>query len=92
MGYVTNDPKKADEQQPGGHGLYMDLGLMACPVCRREVPAWQDECPDCGVQAVARTALASAMPDVPAHLLTDDGDGPADRGADEGSPRTGESS
>ena len=69
MGYVTNDPKKADDQQPGGSGLMMDLGLMACPRCRREIPAWQDECPDCRVPAVARTALASVMPEIPAHLL-----------------------
>ncbi|HUG86556.1 MAG TPA: hypothetical protein VMM13_18455 [Euzebya sp.] len=72
MGYVTNDPKKGDEQQPGGSGLVLDLGLMACPQCRREVPSWQDECPDCGVRAVARTSLTSVMPDIPAHLLADD--------------------
>lgn len=78
MGYVTNDPKKADEQQPGGHGLVMDLGLMACPQCRREVPPWLAECDDCGVQVVARSQLRSPMPDIPAHLLAeDDEDDPA---------------
>ena len=74
MGYVTNDPKKGDEQQPGGHGLVMDLGLMACPQCRREVPTWLAECADCGVAAVPRTSLGSVMPDIPAHLLADEDD------------------
>jgi hypothetical protein len=72
MGYVTNDPKKADDQQPGGAGLVVDLDLRACPSCRREVPTWQDTCSDCGVQAVARTSLQSQVPDIPAHLLVDD--------------------
>ena len=73
MGFVTNDKKSGDEQQPGGGlGLSMDLDLRACPECRREVLQWQDSCPDCGVQAVARTSLATVMPDIPAHLLVDD--------------------
>ena len=45
MGFVTNDPKKSDEQQPGATGLIVDLGLMSCPECRREVPEWQDDPP-----------------------------------------------
>lgn len=72
MGFVTNDKKTGDEQQPGGSGLSMDLDLRACPECRREVPEWQDTCPDCGVQAVARTSIGAVMPDIPAHLLLDD--------------------
>jgi hypothetical protein len=75
MGYVTNDPKKADDQQPGGFGLVMDLGLMACPSCRRELPKWEPTCGDCGEAAVPRTELGSVMPDIPAHLLVDDEDG-----------------
>ena len=74
MGFVTNDPKKSDEQQPGATGLIVDLGLMSCPECRREVPEWQDDCPDCGVRAVPRASLGSQVPDVPAHLLGDDDD------------------
>ncbi|MGI9015590.1 MAG: hypothetical protein ACR2HR_00550 [Euzebya sp.] len=72
MGYVTNDPKKSDEQQPGGSGLMMDLGLMACPACGREVPDWKDTCPDCGVKSVPITQTAAKMPDIPAHLLDDE--------------------
>ncbi|CAN5348368.1 hypothetical protein BH23ACT9_BH23ACT9_21650 [soil metagenome] len=74
MGYVTNDPKKSDEQQPGGSGLVINLGLMACPQCRREVPGWLDECAECEVQAVPRTSLGTVMPAIPAHLLADDQD------------------
>ncbi len=71
MGYVTNDPKKGDEQQPGGHGLVVDLGLLVCPRCRREVPEWAATCPECGEVAVPRADLPAAVPDVPAHLLAD---------------------
>lgn len=80
MGYVTNDKKSGDEQRPGGSGLVVDLGLMACPQCRREVPDWLQECGTCGVTAVPRSSLGSVMPDVPAHLLADD----EDEGEDEG--------
>lgn len=90
MGFVTNDPKKGDEQQPGASGLFEDLGLMACPSCRREVPEWSRDCPDCGVTAVPRSALASAAPDVPAHLLaaleTDDEQDVDAQGEDEQGP------
>ena len=72
MGFVTNDKKRADEQRPGGIGLSMDLGLLACPSCRREVPEWLDECDDCGVAPVPRSELGSLMPAVPAHLLADE--------------------
>lgn len=72
MGFVTNDPKKGDEQQPGDAGLVVDLGLTACPQCRREVPEWADECAGCGVRAVPRSSLESATPDIPEHLLADD--------------------
>ena len=83
MGYVTNDPKKGDEQQPGATGLVMDLGLMACPVCRRELPDWEPVCADCQASAVPRNQLGSMMPDIPAHLLADDADdrGDGDAGA-----------
>ncbi|MEE8600842.1 hypothetical protein [Euzebya tangerina] len=84
MGFVTGDRKKGDEQQPGGgSGLTMDLEMRACPACRREVHAWQDNCPDCGVQAVDRTSLASGMPAIPAHLLEDEPDAAEDADLDE---------
>ncbi|CAN5787886.1 hypothetical protein BH24ACT15_BH24ACT15_11320 [soil metagenome] len=72
MGIVANDPKKSDEQQPGGFGLMMDLNVRSCPQCRREVPDWVEECPDCGVPPVPRMSLQSALPDIPAHLLDED--------------------
>ena len=72
MGIVTPDPRKGDQQLPGGQGLVVDLGLMACPQCRREVPDWRTDCPDCEVDAVPKTSLPSMTPDVPAHLLLDD--------------------
>lgn len=83
MGFVTNDPKRGDDQEPGATGLVVDLGLMACPQCRREVPDWSPRCPDCGVEAIPRSQLGSAVPDIPAHLLApsdDDADGDADDG------------
>jgi hypothetical protein len=72
MGFVTNDPKKADDKLPGSAGLMMDLGLMACPDCGREVPEWQDECPDCHTKSVPINQTSARLPDIPAHLLADD--------------------
>jgi hypothetical protein len=81
MGYVTNDPKKGDEQLPGGHGLVVDLGLMACPSCRRELPDWEPICATCGERAVPRAELGPAAPPVPAHLLADEDEDGDDRAA-----------
>ena len=73
MGYLTPDPKKGDEQQPGGgSGLVVDLGLKACPQCRREVPDWEARCPACGIPPVPKGELPSLLPDIPAHLLVDE--------------------
>ncbi len=74
MGFVTNDPKKGDEQLPGGFGLTVDLELIACPSCGRELPEWQRQCPQCGVDGVPRTSVAARTPDIPAHLLGDEED------------------
>lgn len=85
MGFVTNDKKSGDEQQPGGSGIVEDLGLRACPQCRREVPEWEQECRDCGVPAVPRTQLTSVMPEIPAHLLADEPDADDEASAADGS-------
>lgn len=73
MGILVRD-NRGDEEQPGGGGagLEIDLVLKACPSCRREVPGWQDTCPDCGEVAVRKRDLPGVMAPPPAHLLEDD--------------------
>ncbi len=78
MGYVTNDPKKSEDQLPGGFGLSVDLQLIVCPECRRELPEWQRECPSCGLAGVPRTSLGQQVPDIPAHLLAEDDESAVD--------------
>lgn len=72
MGYVTNDPRRGDDRVPGGDGLVLDLGLLACPRCRIEVADWEPACPECGAQPLPKTSLGPALPEPPAHLLADD--------------------
>ena len=61
-----------EEQEQGGSGLHLDLDLVACPSCRRELPAFLDVCPDCDVPPVPRSQLPGVLPPPPAHLLADD--------------------
>lgn len=44
------------------------LDERVCPTCRRDLRAWQDDCPDCRAPAVLRMSLPGVMPAVPAHL------------------------
>ena len=81
MGFV--DPKGShedDQELPGAAGLFLDLDLKRCPVCRREVTPWQDECPDCGEVAVAASAVPAAGFALPG-LLPEDVTEDADDGA-----------
>lgn len=69
--------KKGDFEEPGGgsgSGLSMDLDERFCEICRRRVLPWQDRCPDDDGRAVTISALPSAMPPPPAHLLDDETD------------------
>lgn len=52
--------------------------LLVCPVCGREVPPWQVVCPDDGTPVLAREEIGSQGPAVPAHLLDDLDETPAD--------------
>lgn len=65
--------REEDENESGPAGsalrLDLDLGLVACPSCRRELPGFLDACPDCGDVPVPRAQLPSQLPPPPAHLL-----------------------
>ncbi len=53
--------RRDDEEEPGGQldDLPVDLSDRVCSRCRRELPPWARQCPDCGGDAVKRTALQS---------------------------------
>jgi hypothetical protein len=82
MGFL--DPKQQDDQgELPGSGLHLDLEVRRCPQCRREVPPWQEACPDCGVGTLPGRDLppvTDGLPDL-SHLAADD------PSTDEGEPR-----
>jgi hypothetical protein len=50
-----------------------DLDAKVCPTCHRDLPAWQDDCPQCREPATLRfSVLGPALPAVPAHLREQD--------------------
>lgn len=78
MGIFAQDPKKQEEQQPGGaSGLHMDLDERVCPRCRRGLHPWEATCPEDGATGVDRSSLTRAdLPPPPAHLLADSAEHP----------------
>lgn len=76
MAFIQRKKREDDDQigikQREFAGLGMDLGLMVCPQCRREVPDWRDTCEDCGQRPVPKAGLPPAMPDIPEHLMGPD--------------------
>lgn len=83
MGIFAQDPKKQEEQQPGGtSGLHMDLDERVCPRCRRALHPWETTCPDDGTAGVEGSSLTRAdLPPPPDHLLADPTEPPAERDA-----------
>lgn len=81
MAFIQRKKREDDAQigikQNEFAGLGMDLGLMVCPMCRREVPDWRDTCEDCGKAPVPKAGLPPAMPDIPEHLIGPDPDAEA---------------
>lgn len=73
MGVFGKREESGDEQEPGGSSPWVDLGLRACPVCRRELMGWEERCPDDGAEGVRQADLSTGgLPPVPDHLLDDD--------------------
>ncbi|WP_336248988.1 hypothetical protein [Stomatohabitans albus] len=76
MAFIQRKKREEDDEigirQSEFAGLGMDLGLVVCPQCRREVPDWRDTCEDCGKRPVPKAGLPPAMPDIPEHLVAPD--------------------
>ncbi|CAN5304193.1 hypothetical protein BH20ACT8_BH20ACT8_13860 [soil metagenome] len=73
MAVFARGPRR-EEEPGGGSGLELELDLLACPTCRRELHPWETTCPDDGAAAVPRAALTREdLPPPPAHLLNEDG-------------------
>lgn len=76
MAFIQRKKREDDDQigikQNEFAGLEMDLGLMVCPVCRREVPDWRETCEDCGKRPVPKAGLPPATPQIPEHLMGPD--------------------
>jgi hypothetical protein len=73
VGFI--DPKKQDGEDgalPGASGLHLDLDLMRCPSCRRELTPWQERCPDCGEPGVPTSQIAPDPFPLPGLALDDE--------------------
>ena len=81
MAFIQRKKREDDDRigikQSEFAGLGMDLGLMVCPQCRREVTDWRDTCEDCGQRPQPKAGLPPAMPDIPDHLVGPDPDAEA---------------
>ncbi len=76
MGLLAKKGGGDEEKDPSGQSL--DLERKHCPVCKRELPPWREECPDDGARLVRLTELPSEDgPSIPAHLLDGLDDEPA---------------
>lgn len=70
MGLLAKKGGGDEEKDPSGTSL--DLERRHCPTCKRELPPWQEVCPDDGTAAVPLTELPpDDGPPVPSHLLDD---------------------
>lgn len=76
MAFIQRKKREEDDEigirQSEFAGLGMDLGLMVCPMCRREVPDWRETCEDCGKKPVPKAGLPPVTPDIPEHLVAPD--------------------
>lgn len=67
--------KPTDHEEAGGSGLHLDLDVLVCPECRRELHPWERACPDDGATPVPPTSLVrDDLPPPPAHLTEPDPD------------------
>lgn len=76
MGLLAKKGGGDEEKDPSGQSL--DLERKHCPVCKRELPPWREECPDDGARLVKLADLPSEDgPAIPPHLLEGLDDEPA---------------
>lgn len=50
--------RSGDQEEGATSGLDLDLEERVCARCRRDLPTWVEQCPECGGMAVRRLDLA----------------------------------
>lgn len=77
--------KKGGGDEDDGAGFGLSLDRLVCPTCGREMPPWQETCPDDGSALTRLGELPADGPPVPSHLLEDLEDAvmEADEGGDD---------
>ncbi len=68
--------RSSGEEERTARGLSVDLEERVCALCRRELPAWVEHCPECGGMSVKRADLPPAEDRLLARLLAEDADDP----------------
>ncbi len=64
--------RSGEEEERASSGLNLDLEERVCVLCRRELPAWTEHCPECGGMSVRRSDLPAAEDPLLARLLAED--------------------
>lgn len=69
--------RSGEDEERATTALSLDLEERVCAVCRRELPAWVEHCPECGGMSVRRIDLAPEEDPLLARLLSEeDREGP----------------
>ncbi len=64
--------RSGEEEERATTALNLDLEERVCALCRRDLPAWAERCPECGGTAVRRVDLPPEDDPLLARLLTED--------------------
>ncbi len=68
--------RSGGEEERTASGPSLDLEERVCALCRRELPAWIEHCPECGGLSVRRADLSPAEDPLLARLLAEDAEEP----------------
>ncbi|MDP8930990.1 MAG: hypothetical protein M3O70_21055 [Actinomycetota bacterium] len=64
--------RSGEEEEPATAALNLDLEERVCALCRRDLPAWAEQCSECGGKAVRRVDLPPEDDPLLARLLSED--------------------
>lgn len=64
--------RSGEDEERTSIGLSLDLEERVCALCRTELPAWVEQCPECGGMSVRRVDLPPEEDPLLARLLDED--------------------
>lgn len=64
--------RSGEGEERTSRGLNLDLEERVCSLCRRDLPAWVEHCPECGGMSLRRRDLPPEEDPLLARLLAED--------------------